>query len=71
MSPASVARARAVPNEPMLKMRRTGFHSVPGDEPSSNGRSSMCATLYGAWTSVMGPSCWLCGAAAFGSFARV
>jgi hypothetical protein len=45
VSPALLARASAVPNEPMLKMRRTGFHSVPGDEPSSKGMSSMWDVL--------------------------
>jgi hypothetical protein len=45
MSPALVARATLVPNEPMPKKRRTGFHSVSGDSPGSNGMSSMCAAV--------------------------
>ena len=28
-----MARATLVPNEPMPKNRRIGFHSVPGDSP--------------------------------------
>ncbi len=45
MSPAYVARARLAPKDLASKKRRTGFHSVPGELPSSNGMSSMCATL--------------------------